>query len=119
MTKKHTLEDFKKLVTTLIKEREWEQFHSPKNLSMAISLEAAELMELFTWIDSKESLNIVEQKNKKVRHEIADIFIAALAFCFSANIDPEKAILEKLEEIKAKYPVEKVKGKSNKYTDYT
>ena len=116
MTK--SLATLKKLTEQFIEERNWQQFHDPKNLSCAISIEAGELMEIFTWINSDKSYDIVKEKNKEVRHEIADIFIATLAFCVSAKIDPEQAILEKLEEIKKKYPVEKVKGRSNKYTEY-
>ncbi len=116
MTK--SLNDLKNLVAQFVREREWEQFHDPKNLSCAISIEAAELMEIFRWIHSDKSYEIVDEKNTEVRHEIADVFIATLAFCVSAKIDPEKAIFEKLEEIKKKYPVEKVKGKSKKYTEY-
>ena len=116
MTK--SIHELKKLIAHFVKERDWEQFHSPKNLSIAVSTEAAELMELFTWIDSDKSMDLVKKKNAEVRHEVADVFIAALSFCVAANLDPEKIILEKLEEIKKKYPVDKAKGKCNKYSDY-
>ena len=101
------LNNLKELIEQFIKERNWQQFHDPKNLSCAISIEAAELMEIFTWVNSDKSYDTVKEKNKEIRYEIADIFIATLAFCVSAKIDPEEAILEKLEEIKKNIPLKK------------
>jgi len=112
------LKELTEKVSQLIEDRDWSKFHSPKNVSIDIAGEAAELMEHFKWLDNQESYEILENKRKEIEQEIADIFISALAFCIATNIDPEKVILEKLEEIKTKYPVEKVKGKPFKYTEY-
>ncbi|HBR70426.1 TPA: nucleotide pyrophosphohydrolase [Candidatus Dependentiae bacterium] len=106
------------LIADFIKERDWEQYNSLKNVSISISVEAAELLEHFTWIDNKDSLKIFEKKQKDIKQEVADILISTLIFCAMAKIDAEKIFFEKLEEIKAKYPIDKAKGKNNKYTDF-
>lgn len=116
--KKTTLQELKLIVKEFVDERDWNQFHTAKNLSMAIASEAAELMEFFKWIDSKESSEQVEKNRMHVEHELADIIITTLCFANQYNIDVAHVLAEKMKEIKAKYPVEKVKGKWAKYTDY-
>lgn len=117
VNKPFSLNDFKDKVKQFVKERDWEQFHSPKNLSMDISIEAAELMELFLWCKSENSLTIFKEKEQDVKDEVADIFMALLCFCNVTGIDLEQAFLSKLKRTAQKYPVEKCKGKSTKYTD--
>ena len=112
------LKNLTELMEQFIEERDWRQYNSLKNISINISVEAAELLEYFTWIDNKDSVAIFEKKKEKISQEVADILISTLQFCAIAHLDAEKILLEKFEEIKAKYPVEKVKGKSHKYNEY-
>jgi NTP pyrophosphatase (non-canonical NTP hydrolase) len=115
---KTTLIDLKALIEAFVSEREWQSFHTPKNLSMAIAAEAAELMEKFLWIDSQASYDELETNRQEIEDELADVLIVCLCFANRTNIDIAKAIASKLEEVKAKYPVDKVKGKYHKYTTY-
>ncbi len=115
---KTSLSELKKLVENFTEERDWGQFHTPKNCSMKIAIEAAELMEKFTWIESKDSYKELESNRKEIEEEFADVLIVALVFANQCNIDISSAIKHKLEEVKQKYPVEKVKGKHYKYTQY-
>jgi NTP pyrophosphatase (non-canonical NTP hydrolase) len=93
--------------------REWTQFHNPKNLSAAIAIEAGELQECFLWGSESDSFEIA--KKEAIRDELADVLNYVLLFAETAGIDLEQAFLEKLEKNEAKYPVEKAKGKSDKY----
>ena len=99
-------------------ERDWEQFHNPKNITMALSVEVAELVEIFQWSNSGGLDEINDQDIKvQIEKEIADIFNYLLKLTDMLNIDLEKAALNKIEENDAKYPVEKFKGISKKYSD--
>ncbi len=96
-------------------ERDWEQFHSPKNLSMALSVEASELVEIFQWLTLEES-NFPDQKQiASIRSEVADIAMYLIRFCDILEINLEEAIEEKIIENGNKYPVELSKGSSKKY----
>ncbi|HRI36821.1 MAG TPA: nucleotide pyrophosphohydrolase [bacterium] len=95
--------------------RDWKQFHNPKNLATAIAIEASELQECFLWTSEKDSFEIAGQE--AVHDELADIFNYILLFAETAGIDLERAFLEKLEKNEMKYPVEKAKGSSQKYTE--
>ena len=96
-------------------ERDWEQFHSPKNLSMALSVEASELVEIFQWLTLEES-NFPDQKQlASIRSEVADIAMYLIRFCDVLEINLEEAIEEKFIENGNKYPVELSKGSSKKY----
>src|SRR5258708_6936690 len=113
--------NIKKNIKKFIKLRDWEQFHSPNNLSMSIAIEAAELMEHFQWANSaEESKAVLKDKAKKeeIEDEIADIAIYLIDFGNLYNIDLEKAIQEKLKKNIKKYPVSLSKGKIDKYTKY-
>lgn len=113
------LQELKDRILAFAKEREWEQFHSPKNLSMAIAAEAAELMEHFLWQSAQVSREDVhaEQLREKIVEEIADILIFAIEFANVADIDIATAIESKMAKNALKYPVEKAKGSSTKYTE--
>ncbi|HJM68670.1 MAG TPA: nucleotide pyrophosphohydrolase [Candidatus Babeliales bacterium] len=115
---KTTIEELKKMAKDMVEERDWLQFHSPKNLACAISVEASELLEKFTFMDSKESSKELESNRQEIEDELADVIIASLCFANVAKIDLTTAIANKFEEIKAKYPVELCKGKKDKYTAY-
>lgn len=110
----------KELVNSFAKERDWDQFHSIKNLSMALSVESSELMELFQWMTEEES-NLVKnnpEKYQKVQEEVADVFVYLLRIASKADIDLEQAVRSKMEKNKAKYPVELSRGNSKKYNEF-
>jgi NTP pyrophosphatase (non-canonical NTP hydrolase) len=117
----NSFSEVKQKVAKFVRDRDWEQFHSPKNLSMSISIEAAELMEHFQWTHTlDESLNILKDKNKRaaIEDEVADIATYLIDFCNLYDINLEKAILKKLKKNAIKYPAKEVKGKMEKYTFY-
>jgi len=115
-----TFAEFKERILKFSEEREWGQFHSPKNVSMALASEAAELMEHFLWIDSAQSLALLDDpvKGPKIREELADILIYALEFANRTGIDVSKAIDDKIRVNGIKYPVAKAKGNSKKYDEF-
>ena len=100
------------------KERDWEQFHSPKNLAMALSVEVAEIVEIFQWLTQEESNNLNPEKLEKVKEEIADVMIYLTNLSDKLGIDPLVAAKQKLDVNMEKYPANIVKGKSHKYTEY-
>ena len=105
-----------KQLSNFASERDWEQFHSPKNLSMALSVEASELVEIFQWLTLDES-NFPDQKQlASIRSEAADIAMYLIRFCDVLEINLEEAIEEKIIENGNKYPVELSKGSSKKYS---
>lgn len=92
-------------------ERDWKQFHAPKNLAAALNVEAAELLELYLWTDSP-------RKADAIKEEAADVLYHLLLFCHETGIDLGQAFLDKLKQSGAKYPVDKAKGSPKKYTDF-
>ena len=108
-----TVRELKQLIEEFVAERDWSQFHTPKNLSMAISIEASELMDLFKWHDSEVSSELMVDKD--VRHaaaeELADVMILCLAFANRNGIDVDDAIRAKVVKNHQKYPVERFKGR--------
>ena len=117
---KSSLEDIQSKIKKFVKERDWEQYHSPKNLSMSIAIEAAELMEHFQWLTIDQSKELLKNKKKRVEieDELADIAIFVLDFCNMFDIDIEKSMLNKLAKSAKRYPAHIVKGKAHKYTYY-
>lgn len=114
-----TVAELRERVLAFVREREWEQFHAPKNLSMALAAEAGELMEHFLWSTPEQSRAVVQDpvKRHKIEEEIADVVIYALEFANMTGIDVSAAIERKLALNATKYPVEKARGRSDKYTD--
>lgn len=84
--------------------RDWDKYHSPKNLSMALSVEASELVEIFQWLTEEQSRNLNDEQMKHVEEEIADITIYVLNICRKLDIDLESAVLEKIAKNSKKYP---------------
>jgi dCTP diphosphatase len=113
-----TLQDLKEKMAAFVRERDWEQFHSPKNLSMSIAIEAAELMEHFQWLTVEESKNLSDDALGDIGEELADIVIYALSLANTLELDLSETILAKMEKNVRKYPSEKVRGKAHKYTHY-
>ena len=114
-----TIGEIKARVLAFAREREWEQFHAPKNLSMALAAEAGELMEHFLWTTHDASHDVVkdEKKRSKIEEELADVVIYGIQFANVAGIDLAAAIERKMAANAAKYPVEKAKGRSDKYDE--
>lgn len=102
-----------------VRERDWEQFHSPKNLSMALAAETAELMEHFLWSTPEESRAVVADpaKRAKIAEELADVVIYALEFANATGLDVAASVESKITANAQKYPVEKARGRSAKYTE--
>lgn len=114
-----TVSELKARILAFVRERDWEQFHSPKNLSMALAAEAGELMEHFLWASAEESRATVADpaKRGRIADELADVVIYALEFANITGLDVAAAIEAKMEANARKYPVEKARGRSEKYTD--
>ena len=114
-----TITQLKDRVLAFARERDWEQFHAPKNLSMALAAEAGELMEHFLWATPDESRAIATDaaKRGKIAEELADVIIYALEFANATKLDVAAAIEAKMAANAKKYPVEKSRGRSDKYTD--
>ncbi|MDL2341847.1 MAG: nucleotide pyrophosphohydrolase [Patescibacteria group bacterium] len=105
-----TLANLQQRISNLVSERDWDQFHSPKNLAIALSNEVAELLELYMWSDEP-------RKPEEVDKELADVLYYVLLFASKTKIDVLQALSEKLAETEVKYPVEKFKGNAKKYSD--
>jgi NTP pyrophosphatase (non-canonical NTP hydrolase) len=107
-----TLADLRELVRRFVDERDWRQFHSPKNLSMSLAIEAAELMEHFQWIDMAESRRIADDPVQlgEVREEIADVLCYLLALANELNLDLATAVRDKMVKNAVKYPAEQSRG---------
>lgn len=112
--------DLKHMVAEFSRERDWEQFHSPKNLSMAISVEAAELLEILQWKSEEESQPSAFDSETlgRIQSEVADIAAFLLNFCNVVGIDLTTAMREKFAHNARKYPVDLVRGRAEKYNEY-
>ncbi len=98
--------------------RDWEQFHSPKNLSMALSVEAGELVECFQWLTEEQSYDLSASQLNAVAEEIADVQLYLIRLADKLGVDIADAVEKKIEKNGAKYPADRVKGSSKKYTEY-
>ena len=114
-----TLHDLKERMAAFVRARDWEQFHSPKNLSMSIAIEAAELMEHFQWLTVEQSRSLDAAALDEVGEELADIVIYALSLSNFLDLDLADTVLRKMAKNECKYPAEQVKGKAHKYTYYS
>ncbi len=114
-----TLADLKARVLAFVRARDWEQFHSPKNLSMALAAESGELMEHFLWSTPEQSQAVAldPAKRGKIADELADVVIYALEFANITGLDLAAAIEAKMSANAQKYPVEKSRGRSEKYNE--
>jgi NTP pyrophosphatase (non-canonical NTP hydrolase) len=108
------MKESEEIIQALLKfrnERDWDQFHNPKDLALAISIESAELLELFLWKNAEDA------NKEKVKEELADIFSYAFLLAEKYGFDVKEIVLDKIKTNGVKYPVEKAKGTSKKYTD--
>ena len=108
-----TLADLRDVVRRFVEERDWRQFHSPKNLSMSLAIEAAELMEHFQWIDVAESRAVRDQPQKLalVQEELADVLCYALALANELEMDVSAAVRDKMVKNAVKYPADRSRGR--------
>jgi dCTP diphosphatase len=113
-----SLVELRQKIDGFVNERDWAQFHSPKNLAMAMIVEAAELVEHFQWDTIQESYDLSAQKRQEVAHELADTFVYLLRLAEVTGIDLIKAANDKVALNAIKYPVDKAKGSNAKYTVY-
>ena len=108
------MSDIKTITEALIKfrnERDWEQFHNPKDLALAINVEAGELLELYLWKDAADA------NKEKIKEELADVFAYAFLLADKYSFDVKQIILEKIQKNAEKYPVDKAKGTAKKYNE--
>src|ERR671914_520985 len=110
------LEDLRSAISAFIQERDWEKFHSPKNLAIALSVEVSEILEHFQWLTEEESKNLPPEKLAELREEIGDVLIYLTELADKLGIDPVEAAKAKVEINSKKYPAALAKGKAGKYT---
>lgn len=112
-----SIDALQKAMRDFAQARDWDQFHSPRNLAAALSVEAAELLEHFQWLTDAQSRSLDESKRAAVAEEIADVLLYLVRLSEKLEIDPIAAAWRKLEVNASKYPVELAKGNSKKYTE--
>jgi NTP pyrophosphatase (non-canonical NTP hydrolase) len=115
--KSSTLEALREEIRRFATERDWEQFHSPKNLAMGLSVEASEVLEHFQWLTGRESADLPTEKKEALRLELADVFIYLIRLADTLDVDLVDAARDKLIVNADKYPVEKAKGIAIKYDE--
>jgi dCTP diphosphatase len=113
-----SLDELRTATRAFIRDRDWEQFHSPKNLAMALSVEIAEIVEHFQWLTEEQSRGLPPEKLAEVREEIGDVMIYLTELADKLGIDPVEAAKAKVAINGQKYPADLVKGKASKYTEY-
>lgn len=112
------LDELRQRLRNFAAERDWDQFHSPKNLSMALSVEASELVECFQWLTEEQSRNLTPEQLAAVTDEIADIQLYLVRLADKLDVDIPAALNQKIAKNEAKYPAEQVRGSPKKYTEY-
>lgn len=119
MDKKTTIEELKNKVREFCEERDWDQFHNPKELAIGISTEANELLQIFRFKSENDMKKLMSSDKKvEVEEELADVFYFVLRFAQMNEIDLSAAVVNKIDKNNKKYPVEKVKGCNKKYNEY-
>ncbi|MFH8888670.1 nucleotide pyrophosphohydrolase [Streptomyces sp. NPDC017949] len=113
-----TIRSLQQALAEFAAEREWEQFHTAKNLAMALAGETGELLELFQWLTPEESVTVMHdpQEATRVREEMADVFAYLLRMADVLGVDLEQALVEKIEVNGRKYPADRARGRADKYT---
>lgn len=110
--------ELRELVRQFVSERDWDKFHTPKNLATALSVEASELLEPFQWLVSGDKSELDESKLTAIRHEMADVLVYLVRLADKMDVDLFQAVQEKMALNRAKYPADKVRGDSRKYSEY-
>ena len=111
------LDDLAARLRAFARERDWEQFHGPKNLAMALAVEASELMEHFQWLTAKQSEELPAAVKELVAAELADVFIYTVRLADRLGVELEPAVEAKIRVNAVRYPVEKCRGNTKKYSD--
>jgi len=114
----HDLEALRDKLRRFAAERDWDRYHSPKNLAMALIVEAAELAEHFQWLNEAHSARLPPEKLKEVEAELADVLLYLIRLADKLGVDLARAAEDKIARNEAKYPREKVRGSAKKYTEY-
>ena len=112
------LRQIQQRMNDFVAERDWEQFHSPKNLSMALAVEAGELMEHFQWLTEEQSATLPPDKLAEVEQELADILLYLVRIAEQTGLDLPAAVIRKMDLNEKKYPAAQVRGSALKYTEY-
>ena len=112
------LEEMRQIMHDFSDSRGWDKFHSPKNLSMALSVEVSELIECFQWMTEEQSNSLSPEQLENISDEIADVQLYLVRLADKVGIDISIAVHKKIEKNELKYPAEKVRGSSKKYSDY-
>jgi len=110
--------ELRDLIRNFVQERDWEKFHTPKNLAVSLAVEAAELLEPFQWLKTGVGEELTVSAKTQVRHELADVLVYVIRLADKLDVDLASAVREKLEHNKAKYPADKVRGDARKYDAY-
>ena len=105
-------------IQNFIKERDWNQFHNPKDLALSLVLESAEVMEHFQWKNNEEMQSYIKSNKNDIGEELADVLYWVLLMSHDLDIDIKKAFEDKMIKNESKYPIDKAKGKHDKYTSY-
>ena len=113
-----SLLDIRARLRAFAAERDWEQFHTPKNLAMALSVEVAELAEHYQWLPTGADAELDEAKRAGIRHELADVLMYLVRLADKSGVDLHAAVLEKMELNAQKYPAQQVRGDARKYSEY-
>jgi dCTP diphosphatase len=113
----NSLLDLREQLRRFAAERDWDQFHVPKNLAIALSVEAAELLEHFQWLSEDDSKDLTSGELEKVREEMADVLLYLIRLADKLNVDLMDAAVRKIKLNAQKYPVDKARGSNKKYTD--
>jgi NTP pyrophosphatase (non-canonical NTP hydrolase) len=113
-----TLRSLQQALAQFAVEREWEQFHTPKNLAMALAGESGEFLEIFQWLTPEQSADVMQdsERSVQVREEMADVLAYLLRLANVLDVDLEQALSDKIEKNRLKYPVHLARGKADKYT---
>lgn len=112
------LAEIREIMRQFVSERDWDKFHTPKNLATALSVEASELLEPFQWLSSGDKSELDEAKLTAIRHEMADVLVYLVRLADKLDVDLFQAVQEKMVLNRAKYPADQVRGDSRKYTEY-
>jgi NTP pyrophosphatase (non-canonical NTP hydrolase) len=112
------LTQMRDMLREFVHERDWQRFHTPKNLASALSVEASELLEPFTWLATGDKSELDDAKLTAIRHEMADVLAYLVMLADSLDVDLHRALIEKMALNRAKYPADKVRGDARKYSEY-
>lgn len=113
-----SLNDIRERLAAFAQERDWDQFHTPKNLAMALSVEVAELVEHYQWLPTGADAELDDARRTGIRHELADVLMYLVRLADKSGVDLHAAVLEKMVLNAEKYPAEQVRGDARKYSDY-